>query len=109
MSNDADIVNSTFIRGQSGPWPNPYLTPEQLLALSDLCIGRDRAIHTIEAFAISPDSDQAVLEFSCLEDPVDGWAATAAGRAVQSRQEIEALLARVSRQDRTIRFEVWLD
>lgn len=104
----ADIA-TVFREGLSGPYPNPYLTVDELLELSEMCFQHNRIVHTAEAFAVTADVDQACIEFSLLNDPPEGWADTWPERARRSRDEIVGLAAKVRAQQRNIMFEVWLD
>ncbi|HXQ14598.1 MAG TPA: hypothetical protein VN814_08270 [Caulobacteraceae bacterium] len=104
----ADVL-AIFSAGKSGPYPNPYLTDAQLLELSAICLQSDRAIHTVEAFAITEDADTARPEFSLLDDPPGGWADTWQERARRSHEEIVELVTKVREQPDRIVFEVWLD
>jgi len=63
-SGKADL-EAVLRAGQSGNAPAPLLTTEQLLDLSEACRSRGLMVHTIEAFAVTPEFEDLRTEH-CL-------------------------------------------
>ena len=102
-------VEAVYADGLSGYYPSPYLTPNELKALSDLCLKGTRVICNIEAFEIDGESDIPRLDLGLYgEDSIEkskSWPE----RAADSAKFIEYFLAEVAKEPNPIMFQVWLD
>ncbi|KAK0329740.1 hypothetical protein LTR94_035538, partial [Friedmanniomyces endolithicus] len=59
----ADIA-AVYASGLSGYHPSPYLTPDDLKALSELCLRGARVISNIEAYEIDGEVDVPRFDLS---------------------------------------------
>ena len=102
-------VEAVFSAGLSGYHPSPYLKPNELKALSDLCLKGSRVICNIEAFEIDGEFDVARLDLSLYGEDAVQKSKSWSERAAHSAILIEHLLAKVAAEQNPIMFQVWLD
>lgn len=102
-------MEAVYATGFSGNYPSPYLTPDDLKALSERCLRGERVISSIEAFEIDGEYDTPRPDLSFFgEDPAEklkSWPE----RAAVSASDIARLLAGVAKEKNPIMFVVWLD
>lgn len=102
-------VEAVYAAGFSGNYPSPYLTPDDLKALSERCLQGAKVICNIEAFEIDGEYDTLRTDLSFFgEDPAQklkSWPE----RAAVSATDIARLLADVAKEKNPIMFVVWLD
>jgi hypothetical protein len=106
-SEPADI-QAVFRAGESGCWPEPYLTPEQLLELAEICVEHDRVICNVEAWLITNDAEIARPDLGYWEDDADRDLPGPA-RARKSHAETQAIVADARHAGGKVMFQVWLD
>ena len=101
-------VGAVFQAGFSGNFPHPYLTLDDLIALSDRCLAEDRVICTIEAFEIDGEHDVLRLEHSYAEragQKEKPWSE----RARDAHGFISSLAEHIRAEINPIMFVVWID
>lgn len=107
-SGSADVA-AVFEAGLSGYYPEPMLTVDQLLELSELCLRHNRIVDTIEAFSVTPDAEQLRPEFSLFgqedEDRLRPWPE----RVEDSHSLVKSIVADARISGLRIEFKVWLD
>lgn len=102
-------VHAIYAAGLSGYWPEPLLTPDELIALSELCLAGGRCVRTIEAYKVTAEYQQLDLELSLF-----GWTdePTAEEWPQRIREHHELVLAialQARRRTEDVQFQVWLD
>ena len=102
-------VETVYADGLSGYYPRPYLTANELKALSDLCLKGARVICNIEAFEIEDESDVPRFDLSLYGEDEVQQSKSWPDRAADSAKLIEYLLAEVAKESNPIMFQVWLD
>lgn len=104
----ADVA-AVFHAGRSGEYPSPYLTGDDLLALSALCVDADRVICTVEAFEISGEYDLARTDLSLYGETADQKQKSWPVRAAESHRFIVNLVVVTRLEANPVMFGVWLD
>lgn len=86
-----------------------YLTPDGLLALSELCLSRGRIVHTIEAYEVTADADHPATEFSLCGQDESEAARSWPDRMRDSHSIVSDIVNAARASPSTIKFQVWLD
>jgi len=104
----ADVA-AVFDAGKSGPYPSPYLTGDDLLALSALCVPARRVICNIEAFEVIGEDDVARTDLSLYGETPDQKQKPWPVRAADSHTFVVNLVAEARLEANPVMFGVWLD
>ncbi len=102
-------VEAVYVAGLSGYYPRPYLTPEDLKALSDRCLTGMRVISNIEAYELDGEADIARFDLSLYGEDATQKLKSWPERASDSVTFIEQLPLDVTKEKNRIMFQVWLD
>ena len=89
-------VEAVYVRGQSGNYPNPYLTPQDLRGLLDRCQGGDKLICNIEAYEIDGEFDIPRIDLGLYAGGVSEQVRQWDERVAETTEFIESLLADVA-------------
>lgn len=104
----ADVA-AVFDFGRSGPFPSPYLTSDDLLALSRLCVAAARVICNIEAFEIIGEDDVARTDLSLYGETADQKQKPWPLRAADSHKFVANLVTEARLEANPVMFSVWLN
>ena len=102
-------VEAVYARGQSGNYPNPYLTPQDLRDLLDRCQGGGKLICNIEAYEIDGELDKPRIDLGLYAGGVAESVRQWDERVAETTEFIESLLDAVAEEQNPIMFIVWLD
>ncbi|WP_420479588.1 hypothetical protein [Brevundimonas sp. FT23028] len=102
-------IEAVFRNGLSGYGKAPYLTTNDLLALSERCLGADRVICNIEAFEIDGEHDVARLDLSLHGETPDQKLESWSVRAQDSHRLVGDLVRTALQETNPVMFAVWLD
>jgi len=102
-------VEAVYVAGLSGYYPSPYLTPDDLKALSDRCLTGIRVISNIEAYELDGEFDVARCDLSLYGEDATQRLKSWPERASDSVMFIDQLLRDVAKEKNPIMFQVWLD
>ena len=102
-------VTAVFEAGLSGYFPSPYLTSDDLLALSALCAAADRVICNVEAFEIDGQHDVMRSDLSLYGETADQKQKPWPIRAADSHKFVVQLVGEARLETNPIMFCVWLD
>ena len=102
-------IDAIFAKGLSGYGKAPYLTTDDLLALSKRCLAADRIICNIEAFEIDGEYDVARIELGRYGETPEQKLGTWAERAQASDRVVGEIVKEALREPNRIMFAVWLD
>lgn len=102
-------VEAIYAQGQSGNYPNPYLTPKDLRALLDRCQGGGKLICNIEVYEIDGEFDKPRIDLGLYAGGVSEQAREWVERVAETTAFIESLLDDVAEEQNPIMFMVWLD
>jgi hypothetical protein len=102
-------VEAVYARGQSGNYPDPYLTPQDLRDLLDRCQGGDKLICNIEAYEIDGEFDIPRIDLGLYAGGVSELVRRWDERLAETTDFIESLLDAVAEEQNPIMFIVWLD
>ncbi|MBF0665475.1 MAG: hypothetical protein IR159_08040 [Brevundimonas sp.] len=102
-------LDAVFAAGQSGNFPAPYLTIDELDRLNDRCLKADRIICNLEAFEIVGEFDHARIDLSLYSDEpvqkIKPWAERLTAFHARVRETVED----ARREPNRVMFTVWLD
>jgi hypothetical protein len=102
-------VYAVFEAGLSGGFGSPFLSADQLLQLSELCLARNRFVYSVEAYEITTDAETARVDLSRYGANNASSARSPPGEAQAVHAELTAIVANARREPATILFQVWLD
>ena len=102
-------IEAVFANGLSGDGKSPYLTTDDLLALSERCLAVHRVICNIEAFEIDGEYDVARLDLSLHGETPEQKREPWVKRAHDSHQFIVNLIEDALKEPNRVMFAVWLD
>lgn len=102
-------VEAVYRAGLSGYYPDPYLTPADLRALSALCIEGERVICNIEAYEIDGEFDVPRPDLGLYGEDASQRSMSWPQRALDSASFIRLLLDDVAKEPNPVMFQVWLD
>ncbi|MES2833335.1 MAG: hypothetical protein V4707_01360 [Pseudomonadota bacterium] len=101
-------LDAVFAAGQSGDFPAPYLTIDDLELLNDRCLKAGRIICNIEGLEIEGEFDHVRIDLSLFSDEpiqkIERWSDRLAAFHVRVREIIED--ARI--ESNPVMFIVWI-
>jgi len=102
-------VEAVYASGQSGSYPNPYLTPQDLERLLERCRDGDKLICNIEAYEIDGEFDKPRVDLGLYAGGVSEQMRRWDERVSETTEFIEGLLGEAAKEQNPIMFMVWLD